>query len=87
MFSFACLDFLCANHTRQLPIDAFDRFYDAWLKDELGGDDVLEQQGQHARLELSGKKVSCFICIRFVYFILLHTNTRLRHFALFLFVR
>ena len=51
------LDFLCANHTRQLPIDAFDRFFDAWLKEQLEGDEALQQAGPHARLELSGKKV------------------------------
>ena len=54
---FVLLDFLCANHTRQLPIDAFDRLFDAWLKEELEGDDALQQAGSHARLELSGKKV------------------------------
>ena len=29
---------LCANHSRNLPIDAFNRLYEDYLTETLGGD-------------------------------------------------
>jgi hypothetical protein len=34
----ACFDFLCGNHTRNLPIDWFNRLYNKWLQNEIGED-------------------------------------------------
>jgi hypothetical protein len=31
-----CFDFLCGNHTRNLPIDWFNRLYNKWLHSEIG---------------------------------------------------
>ena len=30
------LDFLCGNHTRGLPVDAFNRRFEDWIEAELG---------------------------------------------------
>ena len=50
------LDFLCGNHTRGLPVDAFNRRFEDWLAEELSAefDAAAGESGGHARLEKSG---------------------------------
>ena len=36
------LDFLCGNHTRGLPVDAFNRRFDGWIEKEQATN--LQQQ-------------------------------------------
>jgi hypothetical protein len=31
----AIFNFLCGNHTRNLPIDRFNKFYDLWLEETI----------------------------------------------------
>ena len=47
---------LCANHTRNLHIDAANRLYSLWLKEQLGENIVaaVEASGGKARLETDG---------------------------------
>ena len=50
------LDYLCGNHSRNLPLDAWNREYEAYIKDELG-DAIVEVQksgGGRTRVEGSG---------------------------------
>ena len=49
------LDFLCANHTRQLPVAAYRRRADTWLADELK-EDIAKAKIDYpnARLETTG---------------------------------
>jgi hypothetical protein len=47
----ACFDFLCGNHTRNLPVVRFNKEYDKWLYAQLGGQIWVAKQaaGIHAR--------------------------------------
>jgi hypothetical protein len=49
-------DYLCGNHTRNLPIDAYNRRFEAWLSTELGSHFAAAASvaGPHARLEKKG---------------------------------
>ena len=53
------LDFLCGNHTRGLPVDAFNRRFEAWIEDELGEAFAAAagESGGQARLEKSGTEL------------------------------
>ena len=53
------LDFLCGNHTRGLPVDAFNRRFEKWLDDEYGElfKTAAAASGSHSRLEKSGKSL------------------------------
>ncbi len=48
-------DFLCGNHTRNLPMDAFNREYEAYLKRVLGEDfeALAAECGTQTRVEAS----------------------------------
>jgi hypothetical protein len=48
---------LCANHLRNLPVDAFNRLFEACITEELGGDinKCVEATGGQARLEKDGE--------------------------------
>ena len=49
-------DYLCGNHTRNLPLDEWNREYECYIKDELG-ESILEVQkagGGRTRVEGSG---------------------------------
>ena len=50
------LEFLCGNHTRGLPVDAFNRRFEEWMNDELGSEfaEAAGESGGRARLEKSG---------------------------------
>ncbi len=49
-------DFLCGNHTRNLPMDAFIREFEAYLRRTLGDDiaGLTAEFGTHTRVEASG---------------------------------
>ena len=49
-------DFLCGNHTRNLPMDAFNREFDAYLRRKLGDDiaAMTAEYGTQTRVEASG---------------------------------
>ena len=53
------LDFLCGNHTRGLPVDAFNRRFDGWIEKELGDKFAAAagESGGQARLEKSGTEL------------------------------
>ena len=53
------LDFLCGNHTRGLPVDAFNRRFEKWLDEECGElfKAAASASGSHSRLEKSGKSL------------------------------
>ena len=53
------LDFICGNHTRGLPVDAFNRRFDGWIEKELGDKFAAAagESGGHARLEKSGTEL------------------------------
>jgi hypothetical protein len=58
------LDHLCGNHTRNLPIDAFNRLFQDFLEKNYG-DDFAEcegKSGKHARLEKCGKLFLRSVC-------------------------
>ena len=50
----ACFDFLCGNHTRNLPIDRFNLLYTKWLETTLGAGMREAQSGASVRLECNG---------------------------------
>jgi len=56
------LDFLCGNHTRGLPVDAFCRLHDAYIVKNLGSDLEAAGAGGCPRLERSGKSLAYSIC-------------------------
>ncbi len=60
----ACFDFLCGNHTRNLPIDWFNRLYNKWLQGEIGESLKLAKTaaGGMVRLECSGEAI--LRCVR-----------------------
>lgn len=53
------LDYLCGNHTRNLPIDAFNRLFDKYLKSLLGDHftAAIAASGGKARLETDGRQL------------------------------
>ena len=53
------LDFLCGNHTRGLPVDAFNRRFERWLDEEHDErfKAAAAASGSHSRLEKSGKSL------------------------------
>jgi len=53
------LDFLCGNHTRNLPCDAFNRLFQKYLVENLGAefDAAGQASGANARLGTCGKSV------------------------------
>ena len=55
------IDRLCSNHTRNLPIDAWNRKFEEYLKGELG-DKFKEAGASQSRLEMSGKSLALSIC-------------------------
>jgi hypothetical protein len=56
--------FLCGNHTRNLPIDEFNRLFDQFLADDLGDgfDAAVAAGGSRARLEKSGTSLLRSVC-------------------------
>ena len=58
------LDFLCGNHTRNLPPNAFNELFELWLNEELG--DSFEMctnaSGLNSRLEKSGTALLRSMC-------------------------
>ena len=58
------LDHLCANHTRNLPIDAFNRLFDDHLtnnhREEFEA--CMKESGGRARLERDGEALLRSIC-------------------------
>ncbi len=56
--------FLCGNHTRNLPVDAFNRRFDAYLKQKLGPelDAAKYRGGGYTRIEPSGQQFIRSIC-------------------------
>ena len=59
-----CFDFLCGNHTRNLPIDWFNKLYNKWLQSELGESIAKAKTaaGGMVRLECSGEAFLHSVC-------------------------
>jgi hypothetical protein len=57
-------DFLCGNHTRNLPMDAFNKEYEAYLRRKLGDDlaALTQVHGSHTRVEASGVLLLRSLC-------------------------
>ena len=57
-------DFLCGNHSRNLPIDAFNRRFEAYMKATLGPDleAAKSRGGGFSRVEPSGTQILRSIC-------------------------
>jgi hypothetical protein len=57
-------DFLCGNHTRNLPVDAFNRRFDGYLKQKFGPelDAAKYRGGGYTRIEPSGQQFIRSIC-------------------------
>jgi hypothetical protein len=57
-------DYLCGNHTRGLPVAAFERNFEAHLKDTLGTkfEAAAAASGGRARLEMSGVLLLRSLC-------------------------
>ena len=60
----ACFDFLCGNHTRNLPIDWFNRLYQKWIQTKIGDElkTAKSAAGGAVRLEGSGEAFLRSIC-------------------------
>jgi hypothetical protein len=60
----ACFDFLCGNHTRNLPIDWFNKVYNKWLQGEIDESMKLAKTaaGGMVRLECSGEAFLRSLC-------------------------
>jgi hypothetical protein len=60
----ACFDFLCGNHTRNLPIDWFNRLYNKWLQVEIEEDmkQAKSASGGQVRLEYNGEAFLRSLC-------------------------
>ena len=60
----ACFDFLCGNHTRNLPIDWFNRLYCKWIQTEIGEDLKIAKTaaGGAVRLDGSGEAFLRSLC-------------------------
>ena len=57
-------DYLCGNHTRNLPMDAFNREFEAYLKRVLGEDfaALADECGTQTRVEASGVLLLRSLC-------------------------
>ena len=57
-------DYLCGNHTRNLPVAAFNRLFDEWLAEVLGDAFAAcsAASGGRSRLEKSGTALLRSIC-------------------------
>ena len=78
-----CLDYLCGNHARGLPIDEFNVMFDAYMEEELG-EAFKEAQavaGENNRIEKSGTGFIRALCKRF--YSLQLSNFRTSHLANF----
>ena len=62
----ACMQYLCGNHVRGLPIDEFNRAFDKWLADEVGDDfrKAAAATNARSRLETSGTAFLRAFCKR-----------------------
>ena len=51
------LSYFCSNHTRNLPVVAFNRLFNAYLSKALGGDfeSCKSASGTHSRVEQNGE--------------------------------
>ena len=58
----ACFDFLCGNHTRNLPIDRYNKLYDKWLAQNLGQAMRDAKSGSAVRLECNGIQFLRTVC-------------------------
>jgi hypothetical protein len=58
----ACFDFLCGNHTRNLPIDRYNKLYDKWLAQDLGQAMRDAKSGSAVRLECHGIQLLRTVC-------------------------
>ena len=58
----ACFDFLCGNHTRNLPIDRFNKLYYKWLAQDLGQAMRDAKSGSAVRLECNGIQFLRTVC-------------------------
>ena len=57
-------DYLCGNHTRNLPLDQWNREFEAYIKEDLG-EVIAELQkagGGRTRVEGSGILLLCAMC-------------------------
>jgi hypothetical protein len=50
----ACFNFLCGNHSRNLPIDRFNLLYEKWLEGTIGSAMREAKNGSSVRLECNG---------------------------------
>jgi hypothetical protein len=50
----ACFNFLCGNHSRNLPIDRFNLLYEKWLESTIGSAMREAKNGSSVRLECNG---------------------------------
>ena len=57
-------DFLCGNHTRNLPMDAFNKEFEAYLRRTLGDDiaAMTAEYGSHTRVDASGVLLLRSLC-------------------------
>jgi hypothetical protein len=57
-------DFLCANHVRNLPIDEFNRLFEAYIKRTLGGElqQISRDGNGRTRVEASGLLLLRSLC-------------------------
>ena len=57
-------DFLCSNHVRNLPIDEFNRLYEAYIKTHLGADlaQISHDGNGRTRVEASGLLLLRSLC-------------------------
>jgi hypothetical protein len=55
-------NFLCGNHTRNLPIDRFNKLYDKWLEEILGPAMREAKTGASVRLECNGIQFLRTVC-------------------------
>ncbi len=58
----AIFNFLCGNHTRNLPIDRFNKLYDKWLEVTLGAAIREAKTGAAVRLECNGIQFLRTVC-------------------------
>ena len=58
----AIFNFLCGNHTRNLPIDRFNKLYDKWLEEILGPAMREAKTGAAVRLECNGIQFLRTVC-------------------------
>jgi hypothetical protein len=58
----AIFNFLCGNHTRNLPIDRFNKLYDEWLEQILGPAMREAKSGAVVRLECNGVQFLRTVC-------------------------